>query len=111
MSNLRANCGSGVEVVLNHLPVLESFQQTGRCAVMLSCIRDAVACRDKEVMGDPNDKGEQDEDARGKISMKELFGKKNITKDGKEGKVNVYGISCLPPQVEMARYEGVNLRS
>ena len=24
---------------------------------------------------------------RGKISMKELFGKKNITKDGKEGKV------------------------
>lgn len=26
-------------------------------------------------------------ESRGKISMKELFGKKNITKDGKEGKV------------------------
>ena len=26
-------------------------------------------------------------DARGKVSMKKLFGRKNITKDGKEGKV------------------------
>ena len=29
----------------------------------------------------------QGEDNRGKISIKELFGRKNITRDGKEGKV------------------------
>ena len=46
-------------------------------------------------MGDQNDKGEQDEDVRGKISMKELFGKKNITKDGKEGKVSRKCRSCF----------------
>lgn len=31
--------------------------------------------------------GEPDVDARGKISMKELFGRRNIKKDGQEGKV------------------------
>ena len=33
--------------------------------------------------------GEQD--ARGKISMKELFGRRNIKKDGTEGKVSWAG--------------------
>ena len=50
---------------------------------------EAVSCRDAVIMtqfrGDDN---------RGKISMKELFGRKNITKDGKEGKVGPLQI-CL----------------
>ena len=66
-----------------------------------------MACRDKDVMGDPKDKVQQDEDVRGKISMKELFGKKNITKDGKEGKVNLIRTSCLAFQTGFQESEGV----
>ena len=62
-----------------------------------------MACRDKDVMGEPKGKVEGDEDVRGKISMKELFGKKNITKDGKEGKVNLHCSSCLCSKVEVLK--------
>ena len=71
--------------------------------LMSSCIQKGVACRDKDVMGDSKDKGEQDEDMRGKISMKELFGRKNITKDGKEGKVNLERTYFLLLQTGVAR--------
>ena len=54
-------------------------------------------------MGDPKDKAELDEDVRGKISMKELFGRKNITKDGKEGKVDLNCTSCLPSHAGVAK--------
>ncbi len=46
-----------------------------------------MACRDAKIMKDSKEYSE-DNDERGKISMKELFGRKNINKDGKEGKVN-----------------------
>ena len=40
----------------------------------------------------------QGDDNRGKISMKELFGRRNITKDGKEGKVR-----ATPPSNLLSR--------
>ena len=38
-------------------------------------------------------------DARGKVSMKKLFGRKNITKDGKEGKVHFLSLCACNPMV------------
>ena len=42
-----------------------------------------------EIMGGA---GEGDDAVRGKVSMKKLFGRKNLKKDGTEGKVGVSGL-------------------
>lgn len=53
-----------------------------------------LACRDAKLMEGFQGDGA---DARGKISMKELFGCRNITKSGAEGKV-LGTRSRTPPQ-------------
>jgi hypothetical protein len=46
--------------------------------------RAVVSAGNAEIMGSS---GEGEETVRGKISMKKLFGRKNLKKDGTEGKV------------------------
>lgn len=53
-----------------------------RCPAASSPTRVCAGCRDDNLM-----RGFQGDDARGKLSMKEIFGKRNITKSGLEGKV------------------------
>lgn len=55
----------------------------------------SVACRDQHIMMQF-----QGAENRGKISMKELFGKRNVTKDGKEGKVSSSLLAVLTARIQ-----------
>lgn len=88
-------CMKGFDGDTMHMARLWDSSRTGKGGYSLEALSS-----DKTLMG-----GDSETEIRGKVSMKKLFGRRNIKKDGTEGKLTV-----LPPVHELQKDEDTKWR-